>query len=511
MKTLYFEVTLKTDIILNQKAASEGPNETLDFIPGNNFLGIVAGAIYKQSTSAGGKYPVEAMDLFHNSQVRFGDAHLVSGTGARSLKVPAAMYYPKKSSPDKETYIFHCTEGSTFRKEQLKQCRNGFYDFTAADKVAVPCDVRTNFAIKSAHDRVQRTSKDEKMYGYESLQAGAKMLFSVEVEKEELCQKIIDALTDTKTAKRVGRSRTAQYGLVEITQVADTQYKEVKSKSVSGLVTVYADSRLIFINEETGLPTFQPSVKHLGFDSGVINWEKSQVRTFQYTPWNFKRQCFDTDRCGIEKGSVIVIEEVTDCPNESKYVGNYNNEGFGKVIYNPDFLEAEPDGKTKWALKAKESKEDSKSSESKQKFDCSTATSPLIANLMAQHNEAIEELEIFKIVNEWIRDNVRLFKGKSFASQWGTIRSIATRQLIDGNTPESLYNALFREDKNNKNNSGYLMHGIAEHSWEERGRMSQLKNFFKYKMENMSDDKKCLVIINLAAEMAKKCSNNEQN
>jgi hypothetical protein len=33
---------LLSDIIINQKAATEGPNKTLDFIPGSNFLGIVA-------------------------------------------------------------------------------------------------------------------------------------------------------------------------------------------------------------------------------------------------------------------------------------------------------------------------------------------------------------------------------------------------------------------------------------------------------------------------------------
>jgi hypothetical protein len=52
---------------------------------------------------------------------------------------------------------------------------------------------------------------------------------------------IVEAL---KGIKRVGRSRTAQYGLVEITEF---DYKEVESDVASdGYVTVYADSRLIF-------------------------------------------------------------------------------------------------------------------------------------------------------------------------------------------------------------------------------------------------------------------------
>lgn len=505
MKELHFEVTLKTDIILNQKAASEGPNETLDFIPGNNFLGIVAGALYAKVS------PAEAMDLFHNGMVRFGDAHLASASGARSLKVPAAMYYPKKSSPDQEAYIFHHTPETIRQEKQLKQCRNGFYDFTSDDQVAIPCDIRTNFAIKSAHDRDHRTSKDEKMYGYESLQAGAKLLFTVEIDKEELSDKIIQALTDEKIAKRVGRSRTAQYGLVEIKHLQDKPYAEVKSNSKSGTVTVYADSRLIFIDEETGLPTFQPCVEQLGFASGTINWEKSQIRTFQYTPWNFKRQCFDADRCGIEKGSVFVIDNVTECPAESQYIGSYRNEGFGKVIYNPDFLTASGyDGKTAWTLQS--NKKEERQVPSKERLQACQTDSPLLANLKRQHNEAIEELAIFEMVNDWVTAHESIFKGKSFASQWGTIRSIATRRLMAGGVSEgfeTLKDELFHEDKENKERCGYLMHGVAESSWGERGRRKAFKSFIENQLGNLPEEKICLAVINLAAEMAKKRNNNE--
>lgn len=46
MKILQYRCTLCTDVILNVKSATEGNNQTLDFIPGNNFLGIVAGELY---------------------------------------------------------------------------------------------------------------------------------------------------------------------------------------------------------------------------------------------------------------------------------------------------------------------------------------------------------------------------------------------------------------------------------------------------------------------------------
>src|SRR5574344_1539893 len=88
MKTLKFKCTLLSDVIINQKSATEGNNETLDFIPGSNFLGIVA-AKYEELDKDGLTWKI-----FHSGKVRFGDAHPAK-EGKRSLKVPASMFYPK--------------------------------------------------------------------------------------------------------------------------------------------------------------------------------------------------------------------------------------------------------------------------------------------------------------------------------------------------------------------------------------------------------------------------------
>ena len=88
-----YECTLLSDVILNQTSATEGEMESLDFIPGNTFLGIAAGALY------GKLKPQEAATVFHSGKVRFGDAHPWKD-GIRSLKVPAALFYNKLGSPE---------------------------------------------------------------------------------------------------------------------------------------------------------------------------------------------------------------------------------------------------------------------------------------------------------------------------------------------------------------------------------------------------------------------------
>lgn len=481
MKPLKFKCTLLSDIILNQKAATEGPNATLDFIPGSNFLGIVAGELYN------GLPAEESLAIFHSGKVRFGDAHPSKGN-MRSLKVPACMYYPKLGSAEKELYIHYAIPNITspeIKQLQLKQCRSGFYNFSSAKAMQVK--VETQFAIKSEHDKINRRSMDEKLYGYQSLEQGSVFYFSVEVDEEAYEKTITNALVGKK---RIGRSRTAQYGLVEIELF---NYDEIKccADVCPGYVAVYADSRLIFL-DENGLPTCQPTAEQLGFEKDAkICFEKSQIRTFQYAPWNFKRQCFDTDRYGIEKGSVILVE-TNKIPAESAYLGAYNNEGFGQVLYNPVFLKADGNGLSKYTLQ--------KDKEKPVLEETPLSGTSLLDFVAIKKKEEELDALVYNIVNNWVKENEKDFGGEKFASQWGNIRRIA----LQNKTKEEINAALFTGDK------AFLTRGVAKDKWQEKGRLAKLKNFIDSKdpkseeKEILTDDNIQQALINLASEMAKK-------
>lgn len=476
MTTLKFKCKLLSDVILNQKAATEGPNQTLDFIPGSCFLGIVASEYDKFEKQD------KAMEIFHSGKVRFGDAHPSKGN-IRGLKIPASMFYPKlKKITDGEIYIHHAIpnlDDEDIKKKQLKQSRSGFYTF--ANNEAKQVKTETNFAIKSAYDKKKRRSENSKMYGYESLQEGLELYFEVEVDNEVLGKDIKEALVGKK---RVGRSRTAQYGLVEITEA---NYNDVKSsKPENDIVTVYADSRLIFL-DEYGLPTFQPSAKQLGLPADAkILWGKSQIRTFQYAPWNYIRQCFDTDRCGIEKGSVFVVK-VPDSVNldlKSQYIGSYNNEGFGKVIYNPLFLNAGEKGLSNYVFS--EYGPDPKPEKKELKG------TNLLDYVNAQQKKENASKNLYQEVNEWVNKNKSKFQGKEkFASQWGAIRGIAM--------------ATKENSKIKDNVITYITHGVKSSDWD-GARKHGFESFLaKCTNENIRE-----MLVNLAAEMAKKCKEEKQ-
>lgn len=458
-----------SDVILNQKAATDGPNKTLDFIPGSSFLGIAASRLYSELEKK------VSWDIFHSGKVKFGDAH-PSSEGKRGLKAPLAMYYPKLQSPDEQLYIYHFTPGQTVKDANLKQLREGFYTF--GDNAFSRVKTRTNYSIKSAYDSEKRRSQDEKMFGYESLAKGLEFYFEVCASDEQYIGIIKDALVGQR---HVGRSRSAQYGLVEIVEY---DYDEVHSNAAaSDEVEVYADSRLIFL-DEYGLPKFQPTSEELGLPDGEILWEKSQVRTFQYTPWNFKRQCYDADRCGIEKGSVFVVKVKGEMPDtlDSTYVGAYGNEGFGKVIYNPDFLKAGDSGISLYTMM---DGQHAAQTESLDEYD-----SCLIRFLETSASDERNTNEVYKLVNSCVKEGAPLFRSDSFASQWGKIRNIAQCNYD--------YDTVKAEVLT------YLKKGVASAKWAERNRLVWLSKVLNDKFGTLPERFARMALINLSAEMAKK-------
>lgn len=479
MKTYQFKVELLSDIILNQKAASKGNQETLDFIPGSNFLGIVASS-YKEFENS------EQIAAFHSSKFRFGDAHPLFNN-IRAVRTPASFHFPKLDVDKKAAYIHHkIVENSVFHRElQLKQSRDGFCVFEG-DKV-FKLKIDTNFAIKSSYDRGKRRSKDEEMYGYQSMQAGSIFCFELNVDddvSEELIEKVISKL---KGRNRVGRSRTAQYGLVNIEQEGFEQFKLKKTSDSE--VVIYAESRLIFLDEFNN-PTLQPKVSDFGLSEGTIDWQKSQIRSFAYSPYNYTRRSFDSERKGIEKGSVFVIKGAKT-EEIKEFVGSYQNEGFGKVIVNPSFFKADEKAKSELQF---EVIKDSGEQKNNNPNITNESDKAIFDYLEQQKDIAKKEKEVFKLVNDFVKNNTgdkSNFSGHRFASQWGTIRTLAMQH----SDYKTLHDALFKEK------TGYLTHGVAAEKWKEKSRIDKLKIFF----DNVDKDMIQYAMINLASEMAKKC------
>lgn len=485
METLKLKCTLLSDVVLRDTPTTEGKAQTLTFIPGNNFLGVAARTLYDKEDE-------RTQLIFHSGSVRFGDAH-PGINDIRGVKVPAALFYPKLSSIEQECYVYHLIPDlSRLRQKSLKQCRSGYYALDGNRGTRV--SIRKNFAIKSAYDSEKRRSRDEQMYGLESLCEGLTLYFSVEID--DVAARYRDEIMEALVGEHhIGRSRTAQYGRVKI-DLCD--YEEPLSSDhavvVRGerCVVVYTDSRLIFLDAD-GYPTFRPRAADLGLGPGEILWDLSQVRTFRYAPWNYTLHAYDTDRCGIEKGSVLVVR--TDAHDlRTSYVGCYRSEGFGRVIYNPDFLSADSsEGRSLYTFTHEREEMEPGESLVTGSSVLTESDRQLLTVLRRKSSHSRRMSRVYDLANNFAREHARLFMGDQFASQWGSIRSLA----MVHKDADTLIEAI----------EGYLNHGVAKEKWEKNGRRSKLIKFLKDEAKKPESKGSFQdLVINLASTMGKKSS-----
>ena len=471
MTEIFFKCTLNADVVLNSTLATEGNLSSLDYIPGSNFLGIVAAEIYNDNIDA-----TLAYKIFHSTSVRFGDATIYENS--IGYPIPCSLFNGKNDSNDHVQFYLHhnVVENSPKNEDgdriQLKQQRMGYLFLDGA----IRRDIRKSFAIKSAQDRETRSSKDGQMFGFESISKGQVFVFSIQFEDDSLIELVSTALIGNK---RIGKSKTAEFGQVKIEKI--DRVDEIDSFESKEHTLVYAQSNLAFF-DKNGQPTFQPTAHEFGFESGEIIWEKSQIRTFSYSPWNFKRNTSNTQRDCIAKGSVFYIDK--PCHRKKNSIGAFQSEGLGRIIYNPLFLKSGLNNKTEFFFRTK--------IDDTTDLDKSTIKSELGKFLQNKVNLEDQENKISNKIHELVYSNEQLSGLKNISSsQWGGIRSIASRS----ETMDSLSQQLFEPEK------GYLTHGVAALKYWEMNKGKNLKQFKIIFDENK--DLNTAFIEKFAAEMAK--------
>jgi len=497
MIRLDFICTFQSDIVLHASSNTEGKIEKLDYIPGSNFLGMVA------RDYAG--FGADAFDVFHSGEVCFGDGHIMA-EGEPTYHVPFSFQAYKGESFEKardanELFVHHFLkqtdfEAATAKGTQYKQQRVGF--FTASGKYA---KLEHSYKQKSAYDKHKRRSKDSTMFGYHALPSESRWAFSVTIgdHMEKHTGKIKELLLGKK---RLGKSKSAEYGLVEIkenTQATVDATDTMEAQTIPNITDkkylyLYAKSRLV-LTDENGINSYTPSKESLGFlgtDDIQIDWNKSQIRTSRYTPYVGARRNFDPERLVIDKGSVIVVDvskgyDVTSFAQQiQKPIGLYISEGHGEVMVNPIWLLSKEVKFTDVCIDASDDENDTTAP----KYENDTNTW-LASQRASKDTEAKLLSNVFAFINNK-ENNVTDKK-----AQWGQIRS-RCRQAKDSAV---LYALLFEDDK------AFLTHGRALKKWD-----SRLIENIKTKREELGDDyKQFMTLLSIyAPKEDDKKSSNEQ-
>lgn len=471
----YYTCELLSDVVLNSKLATEGNMTTLEYIPGSTFLGIVAKAIYDYHKD-------NAYAILHAGEVSFGDAYISPNGNEMSYPIPFSLFQDKLDKS--KTWVHHLLDDEHFTKFrekgiQLKQERTGYLTPSGL-KLKGP---EKNFAIKSAQERDERRSKDGAMFGFESLVAGQQFVFSIRYENADY-QEIVEKFLISN--KRIGKSKTAQFGQVCIKKLENEQApKRIDSIPNSDYTLVYAESNLCFFNKY-GQSTYQPTVKDLGLSGGSICWEKSQIRTYSYSPWNGIRNTPNTQRDCILKGSVFYVKGAVSPEDKTKSVGEYQAEGLGRISYNPAFLKGN-DSTGEWEFElivVPENKESGTPTETKPKDPTpETDLGHFLRGLKAQK---VQELELSNAINKCLKHDHSKELMRITPSQWGGIRAYAENT----SDIQELEAQIFKN---------YITHGVAyEKYWKKGGRISKLQLIFDENKQHGT-----LFFAKYAAEMAK--------
>ena len=488
MKKLHFICTFESNIVLHASSNTEGKVEKLDYIPGSNFLGMVA------RDYAG--FASDAFNVFHSGKVCFGDGHILVD-GSRTLAMPFSFQVHKgisfkKAVANKELFVHHHLTNVDFdeaitKGKQLKQQRAGF--FTANGTLA---DYEHSYKQKSAYDKKKRRSRESYMFGYYALPNETRWAFTVTVD--DSMSKYEETIKDLLvSANRLGKSKSAEYGLVKIAFEREETLApysiKIQTINAEQYLYLYAKSRLV-LTDANGINSYTPSIESLGFedsDAVSIDWAKSQIRTSRYTPYVGARRNFDPERLVIDKGSVIVVEIGREFNIEAfskriqRPIGLYISEGHGEVIVNPSWLLA------KNVIFTPNTNATS--------TDTSTNPSnPLNNWLTSQRATRDSELDLLKDVQEFIEDNASV---KNKKSQWGQIRS----RCRASKTNEDIYLSLFSEEIENGHKKGFLLHGKAEKKWD-NGLIEKLKSMYDKRKKDDADYLNFMKLLSIYAPKA---------
>ncbi len=337
MKQRWFELKTQSQVIVSRYGVTEGIQESLDYIPGSAFIGVVAGLWDKLDEA-----------LLIDGRLSISNALLYGGKQPELwLPVPLSYHKPKYNDDlSNDSILNGIYDLQKYQHMQLKQMRREFIAPTESLYTTIPKYV----TVKTAIDRKKYgTAKKENLFTYESLPEGLVFRFHVTADDDVSDSQFNLVCERLQQTVRIGRSRTAEYGSVKISPVEikdHTAGAPVEWKQYPNSVVLYFTSD--YAREISIGPSMIPSGPDFFLDENAkVNWKQTYIRYRNYSPWNRHFQFRMPMRHVISKGSVVVFDtdetwtqtKLQELQNKlDTGVGSYINEGLGMILVNPKFL-----------------------------------------------------------------------------------------------------------------------------------------------------------------------------
>jgi CRISPR-associated protein Csx10 len=471
MTELAYQIELLSDVVVTADSATEGGHEGLDYLPGSLFLGVAASAIK----------PFDP-DLFLSGKVRFLNAYPL-WNGRETHPVPLSYHTPKgdKSALPTNRLI------ESAESMQMEQCRKGF----APSEGAPIVKIRLGNQLKTAIHRDNRRSEDGQLFDYSSISAGTVFMLKVQIDRSGDDQRIKDAF-DGKTL-HVGRSRSAEYGLVRCSPLNKTEHKTEQRNpclfdGADNRMALYLASDLALVRN--GLPVLQPHAADFGLGQAEFRPDQSYLQVRRYVPWNAFYNCYTTERQVLCKGSVLVFDNVSANPKEvqqqlSAGVGLYVEEGLGQVWVNPE-----------WLVRAHKTAAMTGSSPNVPP----KPNTPLVQFLSNKAARLDNSRSAFETAMDWAKAWMELYPAKSGGdrdknlptkTQWSGIRNIAVKNL---RAPGQLRNEII----------GFCTLSLRRKMWGDETAPKTMLHKLLAKIGDNPNESTCLTLQHAAAEMRRR-------
>lgn len=309
MSTAGLLVTLLDPVITSRDAATASQNQVLPFIPGAMILGAAARNYSRAS---------DAFRMFHSGEVRFGDALPYDDKLGLGLPTPKSLY-SKKESTDRKTINL-----SRYRAERTMLKPLSFATFSLhGTRIPVP----TTSSLKSAIDFETGKTRDGQLFNNEGLAPGLRFWATIEADSEQDLNELRNTILPDGRS-RLGRSRSAEFGRVDIEWTEAPEVPAVKSDSELSLIWATSDISLD--------PDVNEIISALGI-SGEFDKAHSFYKLRDVWPYNSYWRSRGIARSMLERGSVIAIRNCALKPG-SHTLGLNQEIGCGRVVVSPKIL-----------------------------------------------------------------------------------------------------------------------------------------------------------------------------
>ena len=326
-----YEVTLLSDVAITADAATVGGHTGLDYLPGSLFLGAAVAASLEEGA------PFDA-EFFLSGRVRFLDALPVL-EGAWAFPVPLCFHKIKGEEWEGHAPYNALTPGNLRREQQPQPWRKGYM----TTEGAILEDLGLTYRMKTAIDRTARRSAEGKLFGYEALPAGSIFRCRVQGDRQEDLERVNRWIGGQRL--RLGRSRSAEYGAVEVRLLQSSEGILPSSGDPRQLV-LYLLSDLALIRD--GVPVLLPRGEDFGVQGSTLCLERSFLRSRRYAPWNAFFNGRMAERQVLTKGSVLCfttkdpVDPVALQKALERGVGCHRQEGLGQIWVNPSWVLSPP-------------------------------------------------------------------------------------------------------------------------------------------------------------------------